>query len=440
MIDAPPGRAALDRTTVTRFGIAAGPIAIVGLPFTIYLPPYIAEGGVIPVALVGTMFALCTLWDGLVDPAIGTLIDKVRIGHAPHRRWMVMGAAPMLVLLTLIVTIGDTLPIYLLLPLMLIFYSSNSLYDVAHLAWGSALARNPDDSARLFGARDWSGKWVLIAAFAAPALAQLLIPGLSLQGRIIAYASLCLVALPLALIMIAKLRPGRTVSVETTSGIGWRAEIAATLSYRPLVLVTLIQFLNAFAFGSLTALFVFYADGVLGLDDRSSVLLFATFIGGAIFTPFWIWAARKFGKAQTMIGMGLWLIIVLMSANFISSNNIIHAAIFSTVLGSGFVGLLFIHGLIADLTPQDTQRCGRDRTGFLFAILHVLQKAGTASAIAVSYIALDLIGFDANDASASAGDILTLFTGLPALAWVAMIGLLFVFLRQPALALAAESH
>jgi glycoside/pentoside/hexuronide:cation symporter, GPH family len=435
MKDAP-----LDSATVTRFGIATGPLAIVGLPFTIYLPPYIAEGGVIPVALVGTMFALCTLWDGLVDPAIGTMIDKVKRGPAPHRRWMSMGAAPMLILLTLIVTIGDTLPIYLLLPLMLVFYSSNSLYDVAHLAWGSALARSPDDSARLFGAREWSAKWVLIAAFAAPALAQLLIPGLSLQGRIMAYASLCLVALPVALIAIAKLKPGREVAVDTGSGIGWRAEIAATFNFRPLVLVTLVQFLNAFAFGSLTALFVFYADGVLGLDDRSSVLLFATFIGGAVFTPLWIWAARKFGKAQMMIGMGLWLIAVLSSANLLSSSNVWHAVIFSTVLGSGFVGLLFIHGLIADLTPEDTARCGRDRTGFLFAILHVLQKAGTASAIAVSYIALDLIGFDAKNAAASADGILALFTGLPALAWVVMIGLLIMLVRQPPLALAAESH
>ncbi len=435
MIDRP-----LDRVTVTRFGIAVGPLAIVGLPFTIYLPPYIAEGGVIPVALVGTMFALCTLWDGLIDPAIGTVIDKVKHGPAPHRRWMSIGAAPMLILLTLIVTIGDTLPIYFLLPLMLIFYSSNSLYDVAHLAWGSALACNPDDTARLFGAREWSAKWVLIAAFAAPALAQLLIPGLSMQGRIIAYASLCLLALPVALVAIAKLKPGGDTPVETGSGIGWRAEIAATLGFRPLILVVMVQFLNAFAFGSLTALFVFYADGVLGLDNRSSVLLFATFIGGAIFTPFWIWAARKFGKARMMIGMGLWLIAVLSSANVISSNNIVHAGIFSAVLGSGFVGLLFIHGLIADLIPEDTLRCGRDRTGFLFAILHVLQKAGTASAIAVSYGALDLIGFDAKDAAASADSILMLFTGLPTLAWAVMILILFGLLRRPALALARESH
>ena len=39
-----------------------------GLPLSIYLPPYISEGGVVAVALVGLMFSISTLWDGVVDP------------------------------------------------------------------------------------------------------------------------------------------------------------------------------------------------------------------------------------------------------------------------------------------------------------------------------------------------------------------------------------
>jgi glycoside/pentoside/hexuronide:cation symporter, GPH family len=346
----------------------------------------------------------------------------------------------MLILLTLIVTIGDTLPIYLLLPLMLIFYSSNSVYDVAHLAWGSALSQGPDDTARLFGAREWAAKWVLILAFAAPALAQALIPGLSLQGRIIAYASLCLIALPVALWAIARLRPGERIATESLTAVGWRQEVALTLKFRPLVLLLIVQFLNAFAFGSLTALFVFYADGVLRLDSQSSLLLFATFVGGALFTPLWIMAIRRFGKPQTMIGMAVWLMAVLSWAYIIPSASVVQAALFSLVLGSGFVGLIFIHGMIADLAPIDAARCGRDRTALLFAILHVLQKGGTASAIGISYAALDLIGFEAKAASASAREILLLFTGLPAAAWAIMIMLLIPLARAHALAKPAESH
>src|SRR3546814_7183734 len=74
--------------------------------------------------------------------------------------------------------------------------------------------------------RDWFAKIALILAFAAPAAAQLLIPGLSLQGRIIAYASLFLLLVPIALVAIRHVPP-RTVVAE--SGFGWRHEIGASL-------------------------------------------------------------------------------------------------------------------------------------------------------------------------------------------------------------------
>ena len=56
----------LGRRTVATYAAAIGPVAILGLPFSVYLPPFIASGGTIPVALVGLLFSLSTLWDGLV--------------------------------------------------------------------------------------------------------------------------------------------------------------------------------------------------------------------------------------------------------------------------------------------------------------------------------------------------------------------------------------
>lgn len=290
MANAPPAAEqdeALSSRTVTAFAICVGPSAILGLPFSVYLPPFISESGVIAVGLVGLMFSLSTLWDGVVDPLIGRLVDRSKSGGTTHRRWMWRAAFPLALLLFLLLALGDVLPFWALLPLLLLFYSSFSLYDVAYLSWGSALATTTDASSRLFGAREWSAKIVLVLAFAMPAAAQALIPGLSLEGRIIAYASLVALALPLALAMTMRIPPRLPVE---EAAIDWRSEMMLTLAFRPLLLLYGIQFFNSFAFGTLTALFVFYADGVLGLDGSSSLLLFATFIGGAISTPLWTWA------------------------------------------------------------------------------------------------------------------------------------------------------
>lgn len=417
----------LSKTTVARYAAALGPVALLSLPFSVYLPPFIAAGGVIPVALVGLLFSLSTLWDGIVDPLIGTMIDRKSKGTAPHRRWMRIAAFPLAILLPLLVLWGDDLQFWLLLPLLLLFYSSLSLFDVAHLSWGSALADNPDDGVRLFGNRQYAEKIILVAAFALPAIAQALIPGIDLQGRILAYASLFIVLLPLSLFMIAKL-PVRDIVPEP--GIGWRKEIAASLGSPPLLQLLAVQFLGAFSFGAMSALFIFYADGFLKLDAKGALLLFAVFVGGALFTPLWTMAARRFGKPQTMIVNCLWLISVMVAGLAVPPGQFLVSIAFSIALGSGFMGLIFIHGMLSDFTPHDLARCGRDRTAFLFAMLNLLQKAGNATAVAIAYALLGVFGFDATRPDESSEVIRSLFLALPMAGWGIMIFVLLFLQRQ----------
>jgi Na+/melibiose symporter-like transporter len=423
----PDEPSALRPRTVAAYAATAGPTVILGLPFSVYLPPYIAEGGAISVALVGLLFSLTTIWDGVVDPLIGTMVDRVRTGLGAHRRWMLLAIAPLALLLLALVTVGDQLPFAALFLMMVLFYSSYSLYEVAQLSWGSALVRTPADSALLYGMRDWFAKIALILAFAAPAAAQFLIPGISLQGRIMAYASLFLLMVPIALFAI-RLVPPRAVVAEP--GIGWRHEIRASLSFPPLMLLLGVQFLNSFAFGSLTSLFVFFAAAVLDLDGQSAVLLFASFIGGALASPLWTFLARRFGKPPMMMAMGLLISSLLIVTLAQEPRGLGQAVGFSLMLGTGFVGLLFTYSMLADLVPQDSARCGRNRSAFLFALLNLMQKFGVAAAIAVSYAALDIVGFDPKNGAAAARELHLLFALQPTLSWIVMAGLLLWMQRE----------
>lgn len=426
---AAPEQSALRPRTVAAYAATAGPTAMLALPFSVYLPPYIAEGGAIPVALVGLLFSLTTVWDGVVDPLIGTMIDRFRPGMGAHRRWMLSALVPLSLLLAVIVIVGNTLPFAALFLVMVLFYSSFSLYEVAQLSWGAALVRSPADSALLYGARDWFTKIALIVAFAAPAAAQILIPGVDLQGRIMAYAAIFLILAPVALIAIAGV-PARAVVAEP--GIGWRREIGASLSFPPLMLLLCVQFLNSFAFGSLTSLFVFFAASVLDLDSQSALLLFASFIGGAIASPVWTLLARRFGKPLMMMAMALLISSLLFATLVQEPRGFVQAAIFSLMLGTGFVGLLFTYSMLADLIPRDAERCGRNRSAFLFALLNLMAKFGVAAAIAVSYVLLDLVGFDPKNGAAAARELHLLFVLQPAASWMLMIGLLVLMHRHAA--------
>src|SRR3546814_10327410 len=90
------------------------------------------------------------------------MVCRVRTGLGAHRRWMLLALLPLSLLLLALVTVGDRLPFAALFLMMVLFYSSYSLYEVTQLSWGSALVRTPADSALLCGMRDWFAKIALI--------------------------------------------------------------------------------------------------------------------------------------------------------------------------------------------------------------------------------------------------------------------------------------
>src|SRR3546814_13230508 len=98
-----------------------------------------------------------------------------------------------------------------------------------------------------------------------------------------------------------------------------------------------VQFLNSFAFGSLTSLFVFFAAAVLDLDAQSAVLLFASFIVGTLASPFWTFLARRFGNPPLVMAVRL-LIVGQPVATFAHRHRWFGQAVaFSIILRPGFV-------------------------------------------------------------------------------------------------------
>jgi glycoside/pentoside/hexuronide:cation symporter, GPH family len=412
---------------LARYGAAVAPAAILGLPFSIYLPPYLVESGSAPVAMIGLFFFVSAIWDGAVDPIIGTVIDRKRSAGVHHWQWMLRSAIPLVLLVSVIIFIPTMLPGFALLIALLLLYSVYSIYDVAHAAWGAGLAKTATETAQVFGAREFWSKISLILAFGLPAAMQALDPGISLFNRIAAYTGLAIATIPIALLISRGLPMAGSTGVALT--IEWRREIKATLHAPVLLLVLGTQLLGAIAIGALASLFIFFADSVLGLAKAGSILLFCTFLGGAIGVPVWTRLGAQHGKATVLIWLFAWISVSLMAAVFLPKSSLVPALVFALVLGSGFVLPVFLLGLMADVAPFDAAASGRDRTAFLLSLVSVAQKIGNALAIGVGYSLLDLFGFDANLPQQSSTLVLALFVGLP-VASLALAAILANALRR----------
>jgi Na+/melibiose symporter-like transporter len=64
------------------------------------------------------MFSISTLWDGVIDPLIGTWMDRSRARGTLQRTWMWRASVPLALLLVVLVLAGDNLPLWLLFALL----------------------------------------------------------------------------------------------------------------------------------------------------------------------------------------------------------------------------------------------------------------------------------------------------------------------------------
>src|SRR3546814_9134473 len=93
----------------------------------------------------------------------------------------------------------------------------------------------------------------------------------------------------------------------------------------------------------------------------------------------------RFGKPPMMMAMGLLIGGLLVATLAQQPRGLGQAVGFSLMLGTGFVGLLFIYSMLADLIPRDSKRCGRNRSAFLFALLNLMAKFGSSEELRVGH-------------------------------------------------------
>lgn len=398
------------------FAFVGLPIAALALPLSLYLPPaYAAEGG-LGVAAVGTIFALARVWDLVTDPVMGWLIDRFPSRWGRRRHW-VAAALPIILLAVVFLYFPDVPTTELRLGAGLFFlYIGYTMLLVTHQAWAAEITEDPGERARLYGTREMFLIGGILVAVSGPALLER--RGADAIEQLAALGLMVMVFLPLAVVLLLRSlpdKPRRSDVIPTPGMVVWRR----LFSNRAFRSVLALEFLTGVMQSLPAGVFIFTATHVFDQGDRASLFILVYFAAALLALPFWIRLARRRRGSSVLRTALLVSGVGSLTYFFVPAGSALWFGAAVIMSGSAFGAPLFLTrtlmaGVIDDAHSKDSL------ASMAFALLATFNKIAGAAAIALSYLFLSSVGFEADgsvvvtDAHRTA--LLWLFAGSPIVA------------------------
>jgi Na+/melibiose symporter-like transporter len=399
---------------ILAFSAPSLPLAALGLPLVVQLPPHYAGYIGLEIGVVGVLFMLARILDIGVDVTIGLAMDQTRTRIGRFSPWLVM-SIPVIMVGSYFLFMAKPGADAAYLGFWLFFtYVGFSMGSLSQMSLGATLSDNYHERSRVFVF--WQAGNVL------GMLMVLMIPVLIHSGGGSAASGVqgmgwfIVLLMPLTALLAAFF--AKEESPKASAKKTNLKDVVSLFKSDACRRLLLCDLLLMFGSGVTGGLFLFYFDAVKGYGGLAAALLLIYFIAGLIGAPLWTLIARRWGKHVSLICACLYGAVSQPLIMYLPENNFVAAAIGMSVAGIVYTaGAYLLRAMMADIGDEDLLQTGQDRTGLLYAFVTLTGKAGYALAVGVTYVGLGLFGFNSklgaeNTPEALAG-LTLLFLGLP---------------------------
>ncbi|GGD09353.1 MFS transporter [Pyruvatibacter mobilis] len=410
------------------FASPAIPIAAMGLPISVYLPPFYANEMGLGLALVGTIFMLARFWDVFTDPVLGVLSDKFVTRWGRRRHWIVL-SVPIMLLATVMLFM-PTAPVsgsYLLI-WMVVLYVGWTLLTLSHMSWGAELTPDYNERSLVQGWREGALILGMLLVLITPAVIDYLGAEDVGKARVAAMGWFVVILLPIT-VAFAVTTVGER-DVPPPKHVPFREAVGVMLRNRYLRRLLAADLANGLGSGTMAALFIFVASDVLQMGGWSSVILLAYFGAGVIFVPLIVRLSYRFGKHLTLAVSALANGIGLPLMYLVGPGDVLLMVIFTALFGINLgAGSFLLRSVMADVADHDQVETGNQRTGLFFSLLTMTSKVGAAIAVGVTYALIDGLGFmpGKENTPQALEAVRATFIWLPTLMYFAVAGIMWHF-------------
>lgn len=398
---APKAEQATDAPTTERmsgwrlsaFAGPAVPIAALGLPITVYLPPFYASELGLPLTMVGLAFTLSRIWDTVTDPILGFLSDRFPSRWGRRRHWIALSVPIMLLSIFMIFMPPVTHASFgYLLGWMVFMYIGWTMLTVSHMSWGAELSPDYDERSRIQGYREAALIFGMLFVLTMPALIPSLFPDADIGQRekVASMGWFSIILLPLTVLVAVWFVPERKQKISNAAPIKWRVALSELRHNSPLRRILAIDLFGGISTGVVTSLYLFLAHDYLQLGNHAEWMLLAYFGSGVVFVPLILKLSYKFEKHRTLAGASLITAVTLPFVLIIPKGEPIYALILWVLMGTHLgAGSLLIRAITADIVDEDRLRTGEERTGLFYAFINMTTKFGIAISVGIVYVVLE---------------------------------------------------
>jgi Na+/melibiose symporter-like transporter len=435
---ATPAVHTLPNRIIWTHGLVALPLAVIGYPLNIWVPPHYAGTLGLPLATLGLIIMIARLTDVITDPLIGELSDRTRGRFGRRKPFILLGTPLMMLGAWFLFVPPEGAGLLYFLSWLALFFVGATLIQLPHSAWGAELSPDYHQRSRVTAAREFYVLGGLMLAAAVPLVVEVMagrglgvvevfqhawrqllawmpwydalpptesvaVPRSALTGPVLlGLAWLVILLLPLC--TLAVLTVGEP-SAPPRQQIPLREGARHLMRNGPMKRILIITLLVHFGESFRNAVSVFFIRDIVGLGTIGTAY-FMYFLAGIAAIPFWLWLGRVLGKHRAFI-CTLIVVGVVSAANFLLEfGDYQFFFLLFLIKGFCFGGLQFLPlSMLADVIDVDSLRSGGRRAGTYFALSGMMVKLAIAFGTGSSLMVVGALGFDAASGVSGSTDI-----------------------------------
>jgi glycoside/pentoside/hexuronide:cation symporter, GPH family len=379
-----------------------------------YLLNFITDNLLLGASLAGTALLVGKIWDGAIDPFIGTLTDRTRSRLGRRRPWMLAGAISILFLMTLMFTnphiANQGLLFVWVLAVYILMVTAYSIISIPYGALTPELTKDYDERTTLNAFRMC---FAVIGTFVGsqavgPVRALFANPD---HGWIAVGAVMSVVISITALITFFTVREPKRAAVEAEEQQGLLKTYAAALKNKPFVLALVTYMLHMMGTNIVQAALIYYYkyivwnnDGGAAADGEFAFALMFFIAAAFLFIPVWTLVSKRIGKKWTYnLGMGLFALAVMAFFLFAAGGGTWLRRLIMALAGIGYSSnYVMPYAIIPDTVELDYAEHGVRREGVFYGMWNFVNQLGVAFALALNGWVLGWFGYVPNVAQAAA--------------------------------------